>query len=118
MSPSDSNLALGQDRDPVVRAETLILIGVEMEPCTFHGDSPHSIPYGVCIFAHGQRVRRSMPVATIMAIYLPYTELFLTAEVNGEQERCLAEIARLVYPQTKVQSYDDFCAGLLIPTAV
>ena len=53
-----------------------------------------------------------------MAIYLPYTELFLTAEVNGEQERCLAEIARLVYPQTKVQSYDDFCAGLLIPTAV
>jgi hypothetical protein len=53
-----------------------------------------------------------------MAIYLPYTDVFLTAEVHGEQERCLAEIARLTYPQTKVQSYDDFCAGLLIPAAV
>jgi len=53
-----------------------------------------------------------------MAIYLPYTDLFLTAEVNREQERCLAEIARLVYPRTKVQSYDDFCAGLLMPTVV
>jgi hypothetical protein len=52
------------------------------------------------------------------AVYLPYTDLFLTAEIDGEQERCLAEIARLVYPQTKVMSYDDFCAGLLVPTAV
>ena len=53
-----------------------------------------------------------------MAIYLPYTDLFLTAEGKGEQAGCLAEIARLVHPQTKVQSYDDFCAGLLIPTGV
>jgi hypothetical protein len=48
------------------------------------------------------------------AVYLPYTDLYLTAEGNGEQERCLAEIARLTYPQTRVQSYDDFCAGLLL----
>lgn len=52
------------------------------------------------------------------AVYLPYTDLFLTAEVECEQERCLSEIARLAYPQTKVLSYDDFCAGLLIPTAL
>jgi len=53
-----------------------------------------------------------------MAVYLPYTDLFLTAEVHGEQERCLAEIARLAYPQTKAKSYDDFCAGLLVPAVV
>jgi hypothetical protein len=52
------------------------------------------------------------------AVYLPYTDLFLTAEIEGKQEHCLAEIARLVHPQTKVMSYDDFCAGLLVPTAV
>ncbi len=49
------------------------------------------------------------------AIYLPYIDLFLTAEKKGEQERCLAEIARLVHTNTKVQSYDDFCAGLMLP---
>lgn len=52
------------------------------------------------------------------AIYLPYTDVYITAEDKGEQERCLAEIARLTYPKTKVLSYDDFCAGLLIPATV
>jgi hypothetical protein len=52
------------------------------------------------------------------AVYLPYTDLYLTAEVDGEQGRCLAEIARLVYPQTKVQSYDDFCSALLVSVCV
>jgi hypothetical protein len=33
-------LAMRQDRDPVVRVETLILKGVEVESSTFHGDSP------------------------------------------------------------------------------
>lgn len=52
------------------------------------------------------------------AVYLPYTNLYLTAEIEGEQERCLAEIARLVYPQTNVQSYDDFCSALLVSVCV
>ena len=57
-----------QDRDPVVRAETLILKGVEMESCTFHGDSPRSIPYGVCIFIIGNvfstSIRSKLPRAS------------------------------------------------------
>jgi hypothetical protein len=36
-----------------------------------------------------------------MAIYLPYTDLFLTAERKGEQERCLAEIAPFGVPADK-----------------
>ncbi len=52
------------------------------------------------------------------SLYLPYTDVYITAEDKGEQERCLAEIARLTYPQTRVLSYDGFCAGLLIPATV
>lgn len=52
------------------------------------------------------------------AVYLPYADVYITAEGKGEQERCLAEIARSVHPQTKVVSYDDFCASLMVLTAV
>lgn len=49
-----------------------------------------------------------------MAIYLPYCEQFLSDEARGEQERCLAEVARLAGVPTVVRSYDDFCAGLMV----
>ena len=50
-----------------------------------------------------------------MAVYLPYCNQFVTAEQDGEQERCLAEVARLAGVPTLVRSYDDFCCGLLLP---
>jgi len=49
-----------------------------------------------------------------MAIYLPYCGQFLSAETEGEQERCLAEVARLAGVPTVVRSYDDFCASLMV----
>ena len=50
-----------------------------------------------------------------MSCYLPYCDRFISAEVKDEQRKCLAEIARLAELPTIVQSYDDFCAGLLLP---
>jgi hypothetical protein len=57
-------------------------------------------------------------VDLFMAVYLPYCNQFLSAEQDGEQERCLAEVARLAGVQTIVCSYDNFCAGLMIPASV
>ncbi len=52
-----------------------------------------------------------------MAIYLPYCNQFISAEKNGQQSKCLAEVARLANVATLVRSYDDFCSGLLVPVA-
>jgi hypothetical protein len=49
-----------------------------------------------------------------MAIFLPYCDQFLSAEVDGEQERCLAKVAQLAGVSTIVRSYDDFCANLMV----
>ena len=43
-----------------------------------------------------------------MSIYLPYCDQFVTAEKNGEQERCLREIAEVAGLIGEVLSYDDF----------
>jgi hypothetical protein len=48
-----------------------------------------------------------------MAVYLPYCNQFVTAEIHGEQERCLREVAAVANLQTRVLSYDDFCKSLL-----
>ncbi|MHB1938584.1 MAG: hypothetical protein ACYCOR_18685 [Acidobacteriaceae bacterium] len=52
-----------------------------------------------------------------MAVYLPYCNQFISAEENGQQGKCLAEVARLANVATLVRSYDDFCSGLLVPVA-
>ncbi len=52
-----------------------------------------------------------------MAIYLPYCNQFISAEKNGQQGKCLAEVARLANVATLVRSYDDFCSSLLVPVA-
>ncbi len=49
-----------------------------------------------------------------MSIYLPYCNQFISAEVNGMQERCLQEIARVAHLATRVRSYDDFCNSMLL----
>jgi hypothetical protein len=49
-----------------------------------------------------------------MAVYLPYCDRFITAEIYGEQERCLREVARAAGLHTVVGSYDDFCNGMLV----
>jgi hypothetical protein len=49
-----------------------------------------------------------------MSIYLPYCDKFVTAEKNGEQEKCLKEVAFLAGLETEVLSYDAFCDGLLV----
>jgi hypothetical protein len=43
-----------------------------------------------------------------MSVYLPYCHKFITAEENGEQEKCLREIVFLASLQTEILSYDDF----------
>lgn len=47
-----------------------------------------------------------------MSICLPYCDQFVTAEKNGEQERCLREIAEVAGLIVEVLSYDDFCTRL------
>ncbi len=47
-----------------------------------------------------------------MAVYLPYCDLFVTAEKKREQEKCLREIVSVAGLQTEVISYDNFCARL------
>lgn len=49
-----------------------------------------------------------------MSVYLSYCDLFVTAEKNGEQEKCLRTIVNLAGLETRVLSYDDFCNSLLI----
>ena len=49
-----------------------------------------------------------------MSVYLPYCDHFVTAEVQGEQEKCLREIAVLAEIDCRVIAYDDFCAGFLV----
>jgi hypothetical protein len=49
-----------------------------------------------------------------MSIYLPYCDTFVTAEKNGEQEKCLREVAFVADIETKILSYDDFCDSLLV----
>jgi len=53
----------------------------------------------------------------LMAIYLPYCDQFISAEVKKEQKRCLAEIVRLAGTHTVVRTYDEFCSGMLIVPA-
>ncbi len=57
------------------------------------------------------RCRRS---DLFMAACLPYCDQFVTAEVNGEQERCLREVASAANLNVEVRSYDDFCASFLV----
>jgi hypothetical protein len=47
-----------------------------------------------------------------MSLYLPYCDLFVTAEKKGEQERCLKEIASVLSLQTEILSYDEFIGRL------
>jgi hypothetical protein len=42
-----------------------------------------------------------------MSVYLPYCHEFITDEKNGEQARCLREIARVADISTDVISYDE-----------
>jgi hypothetical protein len=49
-----------------------------------------------------------------MSIYLPYCDTFVTAEKNGEQEKCLREVAFVADIETKILSYDDFCNSFLV----
>jgi hypothetical protein len=49
-----------------------------------------------------------------MAVHLPYCDKFVTAEVYGEQEKCLREVAFVAGLKTTVLSYDDFCNSFLV----
>jgi hypothetical protein len=49
-----------------------------------------------------------------MAAHLPYCDKFVTAEVHGEQERCLREVASVAGLETEILSYDHFCEGFLV----
>ena len=49
-----------------------------------------------------------------MSVYLPYCHKFVTAETNGEQEKCLREIVFLASLQTEILSYDDFRNSLMV----
>jgi hypothetical protein len=45
-----------------------------------------------------------------MSVYLPYVDLFVTDDTDAE--KALHEVARLAKSETKILSYDDFCAAL------
>lgn len=49
-----------------------------------------------------------------MAVYLPYCDQFVTAEIRGEQEKCLRAVAVSANLQTKILSYDAFCKSFLV----
>src|ERR1700722_14785663 len=51
-----------------------------------------------------------------MSIYLPYCDKFVTAEKNGEQEKCLKEVAILAGLETQILSYDAFCNSSFVTT--
>lgn len=48
----------------------------------------------------------------MMAVFLPYCDQFLTND--GQQERCLREVASCADIPVRVRSYDDFCSSLLV----
>jgi hypothetical protein len=60
---------------------------------------------------------RAGRINLFMAIYLPYCDQFITAEIYGEQEKCLREVVSAAELTTMVRSYDDFCNSMLIPAA-
>jgi hypothetical protein len=43
-----------------------------------------------------------------MALYLPYCDIFVSAEIKREQERCLKELDSILSLKTEVLSYDEF----------
>ena len=45
-----------------------------------------------------------------MSVYLPYVDLFVTDDADAQ--KALREVARLAKLETKILSYDDFCATL------
>lgn len=45
-----------------------------------------------------------------MSVYLPYVDMFVTDDTD--QEKALREVARLAKLDTRILSYDDFCAAL------
>jgi hypothetical protein len=47
-----------------------------------------------------------------MATYLPYCDVFVTAEIKREQERCLKELALTLGLRTEVLTYDEFVLRL------
>ncbi len=49
-----------------------------------------------------------------MSVYLPYCDKFVTAEENGEQEKCLREVAAVAGLETEILSYDAFCDSFLV----
>jgi hypothetical protein len=49
-----------------------------------------------------------------MSVYLRYCDKFVTTEQNGEQEKCLREVAIVAGLQTETLSYDDFCESFLV----
>ncbi len=49
-----------------------------------------------------------------MSVYLPYCDKFVTAEINGQQQKCLREIAAVAGLETEVLSYDDFRESFLV----
>ena len=60
----------------------------------------------------GQKLRAGR-VDMLMSVYLPYCDKFITAEQNGEQERCLREVAAVAGLETEILSYDNFYGQLL-----
>lgn len=49
-----------------------------------------------------------------MSVYLAYCDQFVTAEVRGEQEKCLREVAAVANLESEVLSYDNFHDSFLI----
>ena len=49
-------------------------------------------------------------------MHLPYCDKFVTAEVYGEQEKCLREVALVAGLETEILSYDDFYNSFLVTT--
>jgi hypothetical protein len=47
-----------------------------------------------------------------MASYLPYCDIFVTAEIKREQERCLKELTLTLGLNTEVLTYDEFVGRL------
>jgi hypothetical protein len=49
-----------------------------------------------------------------MAVHLPYCDKFVTAEVYGEKQKCLREVALVAGLETEILSYDDFYNSFLV----
>jgi hypothetical protein len=48
----------------------------------------------------------------MMAVFLPYCDQFLTND--GDQLKCLREVASCAHIPVNVRSYDDFCSSLIV----